>query len=53
MLIIAFVVIEIANGHYDRAHELHNPLMTSHFGEVGGWILAAKRLIEVAKICLH
>lgn len=40
-------------GQYDRAHELQTPLMTNHFAETGSWVLAAKRLIEVAKVTLH
>lgn len=32
---------------------MHTPLMTSYFAEAGAWVLAAKRLIEVAKISLH
>jgi hypothetical protein len=47
------MILGINNGQFDRAHELHTPLMTSYFAEAGAWVLAAKRLIEVAKICLH
>ncbi len=41
----------IAQRHYDGVLELQVPLMTAHFTEVGQWILAVKRLIEVAKSC--
>lgn len=47
------IIVDINGGQYDRAHELHTPLMTNYFAEAGAWILAAKRLIEVAKICLQ
>lgn len=36
---------------YDAALGLHVPLMSTHFTEVGQWILAVKRLIEVSKTC--
>lgn len=45
--------VGITSGQYERAFELHTPLMTSYFAETGAWILAAKRLIEVAKMCLR
>lgn len=35
----------------DGAQQLVMPMMTSHFGEVGQWILAVKRLVEIAKTC--
>lgn len=41
----------LSQRQYDAALELHVPLMTTHFTEVGQWILAVKRLIEVAKTC--
>lgn len=51
------ILLEMCNrlraGQYDRAHELHTPLMTNYFAECGAWILAAKRLIEVAKVTLQ
>jgi protein transport protein SEC31 len=41
----------IGQRNLDAALALHLPLMTAHFTEVGQWILAVKRLIEVAKTC--
>ena len=36
-------------GQWDKALSLHAPLMSGHFAEVGTWILALKRLIELAR----
>lgn len=43
--------VDINQRNLDAALELHLPLMTAHFPEVGQWVLAVKRLIEVAKTC--
>lgn len=50
---LGLTALGINRGQYDQAHELHMPLMTNYFTEAGAWVLAAKRLVEVAKICLH
>jgi len=41
----------IQQRQYEAAIEWHVPLMTAHFAEVGQWILAIKRLLDVAKAC--
>lgn len=50
------LIKEMCNGinshNFDMALRPVHPLMTRHFTEVGSWILAAKRLLEIAKTCL-
>lgn len=42
----------IKDSKFDDAHAMHMPLMSGYFSEVGAWILAVKRLLEVARACL-
>lgn len=43
----------IQSHDYESAHAMHMPLMATHFSEVGPWILAVKRLLEVARTCMQ
>lgn len=43
----------IGRKELDAAQQHVMRMMTTHFSDVGAWILAVKRLVEIAKTCLH
>ena len=49
LALLSEMVRKVQVGDWNGAHALHTPLMSAHFSECGNWILAVKRLLEVAR----